>query len=67
MSLMMKIAMDAQEFKVGDRVQVVGARLASKGWKGVITQVGNSVKWKYRVSFEGREDGYYDADELRKI
>ena len=52
-------------FRVGDKVKVVGRGLASKGWIGVVSSVDKSSPGlPYTVDFEGRESGEYAPDEL---
>ena len=52
-------------FHVGDKVKVIGRRLASKGWIGVVSSVDKSKPGlPYTVDFEGRESGEYAPDEL---
>ena len=52
-------------FRVGDKVKVVGRDLASKGWIGVVSSVDKSSPGlPYTVYFVGRESGEYAPEEL---
>ena len=54
------------KFKVGDEVEVVGRKCATRGRRGVVVAITNNKTWPYKVQFyRPVELGEFAADELQ--